>query len=153
MHGFRSSIGSAKVSIMDMITTVGIGAAGGIAAAFGANYLPSTMDKRLKAGIVTALGLALGISPFARKNKMIKAAGTGIAIVGGLSLVRAFVPSIPVLSGEANLSLYNPYERAMLGVPTSPYAHSLLGIPTSPYAHSMRGDIFSSSFQTGADMC
>ena len=84
---------------------VGEGLGAGVASAylFGALPVPASLPKpgMIKSGAQTALGVGLMFV----KNKHARYAGAGMAIIGGLSLIREFLP-VPTFAGEVDAALY-----------------------------------------------
>lgn len=105
--------------IMKNVMNAGMIAAGGIGGAFAAKFVP-IQNAKIKAAVPLILGLGLGMLKFSRKPAIASLA-TGAAAVGILSLVKAFVPTIPTLAGdEYNGDDFLPTsgeEAAMLGIP------------------------------------
>lgn len=128
----RSSSRLKKVNVKSTIRTIGIGLAGAIVANAGANLLPIA-DKRIKAGLPLALGVIL---PMLIKGDMVRLASSGMAIAGGLSLLRAqFGATIPALAGEQYIPVANRITETdvrnavMRGEITQQQATELLGAP------------------------
>lgn len=88
---------------------VASGVAGGVAGAYVANMVPVT-DARIKAAIPTLAGIFL--ASFA-KIPALKFAGVGLGVMGGLSLVRAFLPGVGLLAGD--IPLYLPASGSQMG--------------------------------------
>jgi hypothetical protein len=106
--------------IMKNVMHAGMIAAGGIGGAFAAKFIPIP-NAKIKAAVPLILGVGLGMLKIARKPAIANLA-TGAAAVGILSLVKAFVPSIPTLAGDEYMGdeVYLPSsgeEAAMLGIP------------------------------------
>lgn len=108
MHGSATGRGSiVKNFTHNGINTV-VGVGGAIAAGFAANKLP-VADPKIKAGIVTALGIVLTTMV---KNEMVKSLGLGMSIMGGTALVRAFAPNLPLM-GEEQIQLTDSQVKAI----------------------------------------
>lgn len=87
-----------KSGVMDTVMLALYGLASGIGLSIVANKLPIS-DARAKAALPIAGGF--GILAIPEVNPDIKAAAAvGSMIVGGLSMVRALAPTIPMLAGE-----------------------------------------------------
>jgi len=93
-HGL-AGLGGSKGDMMAAGTNVAIGIAGAIAGALGMRYVP-VADARAKAAIPLLLGLVLSVK---MRQPMIRAASGGLAIAGGLALIKALAPNLPVLAG------------------------------------------------------
>jgi hypothetical protein len=103
----RRYSGFGKSDLLKPLINSGVAVAGGIAGSFVVNKLPIGNAK-----IKAALPLVIG------KNPMIQAVGTGMMVVGGLALVRQFVPTIPLLAGEDEVSLIDTsIDPTLLGAP------------------------------------
>lgn len=89
--------GTAK-SLTPTLKTVTLAVGGAVAAGAIANKLPLTNTK-LKAAAPLLFGVLLsGI--VGRKNAMVKEIGTGMAVIGAMSLLKQYLPNVPVLAGE-----------------------------------------------------
>lgn len=75
---------------------VAAGVAGGVGGAFVSNLIPA--PAKIKALLPVIGGIALAS---ATRIPAIKFAGIGLSIIGGLSLVKQFMPGVPVLAGES----------------------------------------------------
>jgi hypothetical protein len=128
-----------KLDVVKPLINTAIAVAGGVAGSFAANKLPIA-DARIKAAIPMALGLALGLTKFARKSAMVQSAASGMMVAGGLALIRQFAPTLPLLAGEEDVQITNEDGTQLLGVP------GLLGDPMSLGAEdefdSLLGDEF-----------
>jgi hypothetical protein len=89
---------------------VASGVAGGVLGAYLGNMLPIA-DARLKAGIPAGAGILL--ASFARIPAL-KFAGIGLGVMGGLALLRQFMPSLPMLSGTETV-VYLPAPVGPMG--------------------------------------
>lgn len=108
----RSSSGpkvSIKSALMDTAAAVG----GAVVGSFVVNKLP--IPAKFKAVIPVGLGIFLQ-TKLAKNNKLLHHLGTGLLVVGGLSLIRQFVPQVPLLAGEDDLAMLG-YPQGELGYP------------------------------------
>jgi len=71
------------------------GVAGGVVGAYVANMIPG--DKKIRAGIPLLGGIVLASMA---QVPALRAAGMGLGIMGGLALLKQFLPAVPVLAGE-----------------------------------------------------
>lgn len=105
-----------RQSLTQMATTGALGVGGAVAGGFLANQLP-IRDARLKAVAPALLALVLGSTRFVQRSPTLRAANMGLLVVGGLSLVRQFLPADMMLAGNQGVPV--PLDRetaAMLGV-------------------------------------
>lgn len=108
------------VNVMGIGTDV-VGMAGGaVAGSAVAKFVPIA-DPRIKALIPLLLGIVLSSMKFA-KSRIMQAVATGSTAVGVISLVRQFLPNVPMLAGAASaediiasVNQLPPEEKAMLG--------------------------------------
>lgn len=99
----RSGFGGKMRGIMPMVKDVGLAVAGGVGANVLANRLPIANPK-VKAAIPLVAGILL--STVIGKNKpMFREVGTGMAVLGGLALLKQFAPNVPMLAGEEDIVL------------------------------------------------
>lgn len=99
----RSGFGGKMKGVMPMVKDVGLAIAGGIGAGVLANKLP-VANPKVKAAIPLVAGILL--STVIGKNKPIfREIGTGMAVLGGLALLRQFAPNVPMLAGEEDVVL------------------------------------------------
>lgn len=89
----------AKGILMDAGTAV----AGGIAAGFIANKLPIA-DPRIKSAAPIIGGLALAMT-LGKKNPIAKGIGTGMVVLGAVSIIKQMAPQVPMLAGESDYQL------------------------------------------------
>ena len=88
--------------LVDTAIAVGGGIGGSVAAA---KFLSETMNPKIKAAIPMAAGLVLA----GMRQRMIAQIGRGLAIVGGLSLAKQFLPAtLPVLAGAEDTTVIGP---------------------------------------------
>ena len=73
-----------------------VGVAGAVGGAYLSNMIP-VADNRIKAGLAALAGITLASSV---RMPALRHAGIGLAIMGGLSLVRQMAPTLPLLTGE-----------------------------------------------------
>lgn len=101
----------------DVLIQGAAGIGGAIGAGVVANMIP-IKDLRIKSLIPIAAAVLLASTKMGR-TKMMQGVITGMTVAGGLSLVRQFVPNLPLLAGEEDDLLdYIPpedEEAAMLG--------------------------------------
>jgi len=134
-----------KKDIMSILMQAGGAVAGGIGSSYLVNMIPN-IDPKLKAAIPLAGGVALSMTKMANKP-LIKALALGMMVTGGLALVRQFMPTIPLLagedevSGEAVMVPGSAEQQAMLGEP--------LGIDDEEFAGEPLG---ATEFATSADL-
>jgi hypothetical protein len=95
------SSGSLLKRVGSNTLNVASGVAGGVAGAYLCNMIPVT-NKYLKPGIPALAGIVLASWA---KLPALKFAGLGLGVIGGLALVRAFVPGIGLLAGDSPLYL------------------------------------------------
>jgi len=98
---------------------VGIGA-GAVGGSMVAKFVPIA-DPRIKALIPLILGIVLSTMKFAR-SRIMQAVATGSMAVGTISLVKQFLPNVPMLAGAASaediiasVNQLPAEEKAMLG--------------------------------------
>jgi len=132
-RGHRRSVrflgGSGKSAIVNTAKTGLFAIAGALAGAYLGNLVP--LSPKIKAATPLAAGFGLSMIKFG-KSAIGQGLSLGLIAIGGLSLIRQFAPTIPVLAGEddygAEIS-YNPEEQAMLGL--SDDGTEMLGIEQS----------------------
>jgi hypothetical protein len=116
MHGFgarrrsrRSYMGGA-MSMKGLMPLV-MSAAATIGGAVGGSMLSARIPApdKVKPLIPIAAGVALNVTKLGR-NQLVRAAGLGMMVAGGLSLIRQFAPQLPML-GAADES------EELLGLP------------------------------------
>jgi hypothetical protein len=117
-HVARYSGGLPTKGVIGSITNAGLMAAGGIAGAFAAKYVPIP-NAKIKAAVPLILGLALSFVKFGQKPP-ISTMATGAAAVGMLSIIKQFMPQIPTLAGDD--------EEQYGYLPTSPEEAAILGL-------------------------
>lgn len=101
-----------KLKIQDILMRAALGAAGGIGGSLIAQKVP-VKDPRIKAAIPLIAAVGLSMTPL-MKQKMMQPLVIGLATVGTMSLIRQFVPNIPLLAGEDEVYLPE-YEQDLLG--------------------------------------
>lgn len=89
-------VGGKGRDMINRARDVSIGVAGAVGGAMLTKYIP-VADLRIKAAIPLIGGIVLSSMV---ANRMIQSAGAGLAIAGGLALVKAFAPNVAVLAGE-----------------------------------------------------
>jgi hypothetical protein len=88
-----------RPGILGNMTNTILALAGAVGGSAGANLIP--VDKRIQAAIPLLLGLILGSGTVAARVGALRPVGLGMAVAGGLSLVRQMAgTSIPLLAGE-----------------------------------------------------
>lgn len=107
----------------DAAMACGVGIIGGVASSYAIGFIPvpASMPKPglIKSGLQTALGIG-GAVTF--KNKHVRYACMGAAVLGGVGLLREFLP-IPTFAGEVDESMYGE------SGPDSDYAFLGMGEP------------------------
>ncbi len=93
-----SNLGRGAKSFAPTIKTVALSVGGAVAAGAIANKLPLT-NAKLKAATPLLAGIVLA-GLLGKRNTMIKEIGTGMAVVGAMSLLKQYMPNVPVLAGE-----------------------------------------------------
>lgn len=123
-HSRRRYFGAegSKLNIKHIAINTVSAVGGAIVGSMLANKLP--VDNRIKAIIPIVAGIILSGSKFGRKSSMVQAVSAGLVTIGGVSLVRNLVPSLPMLAGE---EIYAPN---LLGAPVENLAG---GIPSADY--------------------
>ena len=87
-------------SILGNLTDLGITLAGAIGGSFIARQIPLPLT--VKPFIPIAAGLALTMLG---RQKLLKQLGAGMMVAGGLSVIRQYIPMVPVLSGEPTIMI------------------------------------------------
>ncbi len=107
------------VGIATQIAGVGAGA---VAGSFAAKYVPIANPK-IKALIPILLGIVLPMLPKVGRMKIMADIATGSIAIGTISLVRQFLPSVPLLAGaesaESVVAAMNQLpdeQKAILGI-------------------------------------
>jgi hypothetical protein len=100
-----SGIASRAKGLTPVVKNVALAVGGAVAAGAIANKLPLTNPK-LKAATPMIGGILLA-GTFGKRNQMLKDVGTGMAVIGALSLLKQFMPNVPVLAGEDSI-IYLP---------------------------------------------
>lgn len=105
------------------------GAAAGLAAvSFISSKLPSTLDAKIKSGIILAGGVFLA----GQKNALVRGLGTGMAALGGYQLVNALKPgTLPAITGAPYVIL----DRQIAGYnnfPNNPQRNVIAGYNSYP---------------------
>ncbi len=97
---------SKDLDLMEVGTAAGEAIMGGVASSYliGLIPVPASMPKPglIKSGLQTALGIGGAV---AFKNKHIRYACLGAAVIGGVGVMREFLP-IPTFAGEVDESMY-----------------------------------------------
>lgn len=111
LHGrIKSAVNRAKAAkntdAGEMAIAVGTGLLAGVASSYGIGMIPvpAKLPKpaAIKSGIQTAAGFALALMV---KNKHARAAGYGMALIGGMGLLREILP-LPTFAGEVDEGMY-----------------------------------------------
>ena len=113
----RSYMGGLDVKSISGSIMEGAGIVGGaVGASFLSRMIPIS-NAKLKAAIPVALGLGLGMTKFGKRGIM-KDVAMGSITIGMISLLKSFVPSLPLLDGDVELMGYLPTSesQAMLGM-------------------------------------
>jgi len=124
--------GGGRVSPVGAIINGAVAIGGGVASSMAAHYIPIANPK-IKAVIPIAIGLALGVMPMTRRNKVMQSVALGSIIVGGLSLVRQMLPTVPLLTGDI-------YEGETMYVPQYGEAPAMLGYPAT-FGDNLDGEV------------
>jgi len=112
-----------RESVIDAVISSTIAAGGAVGISVLANKVP-IQNAKVKAAIPLAAGIALSSTKFGRDKIGAKVATVAMA-VGALSLLRQFVPTIPMLAGEEDIYPYDdqmgiPYDiTSQMGEPVS----------------------------------
>ena len=133
LHGGVSARGAG-----DVLKNGAVAIAGGFAASFAANALPVSANWKPAIPILAGLGISM---TKLKHDPILKAAGLGMIVVGGISLIKKFT-KVPLLAGESTTIELTPEQAAMLGREVD-----MLGAPVSSFAGEE-----SSNFQTTADI-
>jgi hypothetical protein len=117
IDGLLGQMGPAGMirSITANLGNTAIAVAGGIGGSMAAaKFLPATMDTKIKSAIPLVVGLVLS----GMRAPIIRHAGMGMAILGGVSLAKQFLPAtLPVLAGAEDTNLLPAGDTArLLGV-------------------------------------
>jgi hypothetical protein len=145
-HGERSK------GVIGAVTNAVMIAGGGMAGALAAKYIP-VKNAKIKAALPLIMGVGLSMIKIGRKAPFDKLA-TGMAVIGVLSLVKSFVPSLPTMAGEEEVMyLPSPEEAAMLGLDDDQYENA----HADYYGESFEGEgdieaLQAENFATPADM-
>lgn len=118
-RGFLKAAGA-----KDILMEAGTAVAGGIAAGFIANKLPIA-DARIKAAMPIVGGMAIAAT-IGKKNKIARGIGTGMVVLGTVSIIKQFAPNIPMLAGEDELMLIPDYGAL-------PYAGEMVDLGEDEY--------------------
>lgn len=108
-RGFLSKQGDAMMILRDAALAVG----GGVAAGIVSNQLPFP-DPRLKSAAPIVAGILLATT-VGRKNEMVRGVANGMVVLGAVSLIKQFMPNIPMLAGEDDLLYVPDYDPDLLG--------------------------------------
>jgi len=73
---------------------------GAVAGSYAANMVP--LSAKLKPALPLVAGIGLTMTKFGRKP-VFQAMGLGMMVAGGLSLLRQFLPTMPLLAGEVEV--------------------------------------------------
>jgi hypothetical protein len=122
---YHGSTAGRKLNVAALTTEiVGVGA-GAVAGSFIANKVPG-VNAKMKAFIPIALGVGIGMTKYGR-SPIVKSALAGSIAVGTLALVKAFFPTLPLLTGtddaESVMGVIDNLpdeEKALLGMVVNP---------------------------------
>lgn len=89
----------------DAAMAIGLGAAGGIGSSFAIGMLPLPASLPKPAAIKSAAQAALGVVLAMQKNKMVKYAGYGAAVLGVVGVARDLF-NVPSFAGEVDAAMY-----------------------------------------------
>lgn len=94
----RRSFGSGGGGVMKHVQGAAIAIGGGVVSSMIANKLPIP-NPIAKAAVPLAIGAGL-IMTIGKKKPMVSQMATGMMVLGGLAMIRAAAPNIPLLAGE-----------------------------------------------------
>jgi len=107
-----------KKDIMSILMSAGGAVAGGIGSSYVVNMIPN-LSPKVKAALPLVGGVALSMTRMASKP-LVKSLALGMMVTGGLALVRQFMPTLPLLAGEDEVTgqalLPGSEDDAMLGL-------------------------------------
>jgi len=113
--------GGTKFNPIALITEVAGLGAGAVAGSFAAKFTPIANPK-IKALVPLILGILLTQLKFAR-SKIVRDMATGSMAIGTISLIKQFIPQLPLLAGSesaesiiSSLKQLPPEEQALLGM-------------------------------------
>jgi hypothetical protein len=93
----RRAGGGGKRDMTATITATALGVLGALVGSIGtAKFAPASMNPKIRAALPLGAGLLLATM---MRNRMIQAAGAGMAIAGGLAIVKLMAPTLPALAG------------------------------------------------------
>lgn len=104
--GYARGIAGKAKGMIPMVKDVAIAVAGGVGGGVLANKLPIANPK-VKAAIPLVAGLAIA-SILGKKKHIFHEIGTGMAVIGGIALLKQFAPNVPMLAGEDEVVLLPP---------------------------------------------
>jgi len=103
----RGASRAKSAGVVDIVESAALGVAGAIGVAFGLSKIPQ-LSPTARAGVATALGVFGAM----QKNPMIKKISAGVAVAGGMALLKNVAPQLPSLAGDDdygyNFGAYNP---------------------------------------------
>lgn len=103
----RGASRAKQAGAVDIIETAALGIAGAVGVAFGLSKIPQ-LTPTARAGIAVGLGVFGAM----QKNQMIKKVSAGVAVAGGMALLKNVAPQLPSLAGDDdygyNFGAYNP---------------------------------------------
>jgi hypothetical protein len=102
----RGASRAKQAGAVDIIETAAIGIGGAIGVAFALNKIGEKMPQ-LTPTVRAGIAVGLGIFGSMQKNQLIKKAAAGVAVAGGMALLKSVVPAIPSLAGDDDYSSYN----------------------------------------------
>lgn len=89
----------------DAAMAIGLGAAGGVASSFAIGMIPLPASLPKPGAIKSAAQAAVGVVLAMQKNKMVKYAGYGMAVLGTVGVARDLF-NVPSFAGEVDSAMY-----------------------------------------------
>lgn len=86
--------------LQEIVFDAGTAVAGGVAAGFLANKIP-VADPRIKSAMPIVGGIVLAAT-IGKKNKIARGIGTGMVVLGAVSVIKQMAPNVPMLAGETD---------------------------------------------------
>ncbi len=90
---------------VDALVAVGEGLGAGVASAYALGSIPTPAFIPKPGLVKSGLQLGLGLFLATRKNKHAKYAGFGMAVIGGMSMIREVLP-VPTFAGEVDTAMF-----------------------------------------------
>lgn len=116
VKGHAARLRKAKsMDLAEVGLALGEGLAGGVASSYAFGMIPVPASLPKPAAIKSAAQMASGIGlAVMMKNKHIRYAGMGMAMVGGMGLLREIFP-IPTMAGEVDASMFGEPDPSLMG--------------------------------------